>query len=117
MNTLQFMVRGVGILFCCMVLAGCPIEDGGGNTSGTSNMADMGVEAQLDIGADCQCDGDEIVCRGGCPEALVCAALSCTIECEDSDVCPDGFVCTPVVQSDFENEDMTNLMTQYCLEE
>ena len=67
-------------------------------------------------GADCQCDESETLCQADCPEALICATLSCTHGCPSDDDYHDGVVCAGVAETDFDAQGVTNLGRCYCLE-
>ncbi len=120
MFTLGKKLSALIALMCLVSLSGCPpLEDGTipiGDPAGSEAESAREAPGEMSMGADCQCDDDETLCQAGCPESLICAALSCTHECEADGDCPEGFVCAGVAETDFDAQGMSNLSRRYCFE-
>ena len=108
----------MGLALCLTLgLMGCPVEDEDTDGSVMMMEGETGTEDPLaGLGADCVCEDGEFICMSTCPEALRCAANTCTIQCTSDDDCPSGFTCQAVAESDFETMEMTNLGLSYCLD-
>lgn len=101
MNRLQWLV--LGIVLGLASLAGCGTEDDDEMMTPSEDTATMSdPDEGLAIGGDCSCEEGESICNGGCPTGLTCAALSCTVSCDDDRPCPDGSRCTPISSQDFD---------------
>ena len=110
----------LGLSLCLTLTLGCgteeddemmmPAESGTASADTTMDDQDQGPE----IGGDCSCGEGESICQGGCPMGLTCAALSCTVSCDEDRPCPDGSTCTAISAQDFDEDDTTNFGLSYC---
>ena len=82
MNRLQWLVLSTFLGLAS--LTGCGAEDDDEMMAPSEDTATMSDPAGgLEIGGDCSCEEGESICNGGCPTGLTCAALSCTVSCDD----------------------------------
>jgi len=115
---MAYMKRGIALSCLALLLSGCPPIDDDAEAGDGGIMEMGGADAgSLPEGFadECVCGDDEFVCQATCPEALICAAFTCTVNCTEDDECPDGYTCTALTEHDFENEETTNLDSKYCL--
>ena len=108
----------IGASLCLALSLGCGVEeDDDMMMNPESSMDANGTDAEEqgpEIGGDCSCEEGESICQGGCPTGLTCAALSCTVSCDEDRPCPAGSSCTAISAQDFDEDDTTNFGLSYC---
>ena len=118
---MQNILRTGLVGLALMTLTACPpADDGEGSRDAAMDggMAGMGAaDAGLPevFGDECVCEDDAFVCEEPCDEALICAAFTCTLRCTEDAECPEGYTCAALSDTNFENQETTNLGTKYCL--